>query len=249
MSVSIQQLMAHCSDILQPQQFSDYCPNGLQVEGCDTIHRLVTGVTASLALLERAVQSRAEAILVHHGYFWKGEAQCITGMRKKRLSLLLEKDVNLIVYHLPLDAHPVFGNNVQLANRLGIEIDEDYDGGVVYRGRISKPCTAQAFAEHIGHSLERTPLWIDGGKHSISTVAWCSGAAQSYIEQAVALGVDAFISGEISEATVHVARESGIHYFAAGHHATERYGVQALGKELACQFDIEHTFIDCDNPV
>jgi dinuclear metal center YbgI/SA1388 family protein len=238
---------------LEPDRFSDYCPNGLQVEGRADVAKIVSGVTACQALLDAALSARADLILVHHGYFWKGEDLRIRGMRKKRLQTLLANDLNLVAYHLPLDAHPDLGNNRQLARVIGLEqpqpLNSDDPRELVWQGRLPRPMTPDSLAEHIAGRLGRTPLYAGSGVAEIQTIGWCTGAAQGFVERACAAGLDAFLSGEISEPTVHSARENGIHYFAAGHHATERYGVQALGERLAAEFSIEHEFIDVDNPV
>lgn len=239
-------------DLLKPGKFRDYCPNGLQVEGREQIRRVVTGVTACQALLDAALVEEADAVLVHHGYFWKNEDPRVRGMKRQRLHTLLRHDLNLFAYHLPLDAHPDLGNNTQLARRLGLTVtgwlgDDDSSLGLV--GRLPDPMPAAEFATLVEDVLGRETLHIGEAEDEIETIAWCTGAAQGFIDQAQAAGVDAYLSGEISEPTVHFARETGIHYFAAGHHATERYGVQAVGEWLARQFDIEHIFIDIDNPV
>ena len=252
MSTTLTDLLAAAAALLAPERFQDYCPNGLQVEGRQRIQRLVSGVTASQALLEAARDVGADAVLVHHGYFWKGETPVVTGMKRNRLRLLLEHDISLVAYHLPLDAHPELGNNAQLARLLDIDVTGGLQatanpiGNV---GRLREAQSAAAFAETVARKLGRAPQLIVGGEHPIRTLVWCTGAAQGYIEQAAALGVDAFLSGEISEQTVHSARELGLHFIAAGHHATERYGVRALGDHLAAQLHIEHRFIDIDNPV
>jgi len=245
------ELVATANRVLHPESFQDYCPNGLQVEGRASVRKLVSGVTASLALLEAAYAAGADAIIVHHGYFWKNEAPAVVGMKRKRLQFLLENDLSLLAYHLPLDAHPELGNNAQLARRLGIRVT----GGLQMSanpigniGELPQPLAASVFADVVSRALGRKAQLIAGGSHPIKTIAWCTGAAQSYIEEAAAHGVDAFLSGEISEPTVHVARELGLHYIAAGHHATERYGIQALGEYLAGELDVEHQFIDIDNP-
>ena len=252
MAVSLREICAECNELLRPRQFTDYCPNGLQVEGRSRIEKIVSGVTACGELIERAAAAGAHALLVHHGYFWKGESPVISGYRKSRIAALLKNDLSLIAFHLPLDVHEEFGNNVQLARRLGLKIEGDihrHDGfPLVLRGRMENPLTLDEFSIQVGESLDHQPLAISGGDHSIDTLAWCTGAAQGYIEQAIDAGVDAYLSGEISEQTVHAARESGLHYLAAGHHATERYGVQALGAHLAEKFGIEHEFIDVPNP-
>ncbi len=247
------ELVEYCDRYLDAAGFRDYCPNGLQVEGRPGVQRLITGVTASQALIDAALAAGADALLVHHGYFWKGEDARITGIKQRRLKSLLQQDVSLLAYHLPLDAHPTVGNNVQLAQQLGLVVSgrggEAGGPELLFHGELEVALAPAGLADHIELRLGRRPQHIPGAGDRIQRVAWCSGAAQSYIEQAVALGVDAFISGEISEPTVHIARECGVHYFAAGHHATERYGVQALGAHLADRFGLEHHFIDIDNPV
>ena len=244
------QMVRILDEKLNPAAFRDYCPNGLQVEGRGQIRRLVTGVTACQALLDAALIEEADAVLVHHGYFWKNEEQAIRGIRKQRLQTLLRHDLNLFAYHLPLDAHPTLGNNAELGRRLGLTVTGLLrDDGIGLVGHLPEPMPALEFAELIEDVVGREALHIGEAEDEIETVAWCTGAAQGFIEQAQAKGVDAYLSGEISEPTVHFARETGIHYFAAGHHATERYGVQAVGEWLAREYGIEHVFIDIDNPV
>jgi len=249
--IDLNSLVAYTDSHLEADRFSDYCPNGLQVEGRREVRRVVSGVTASLALIEAAIEARADLLLVHHGYFWRGEDPRIVGPKQRRLGLLLGARINLLAYHLPLDAHPLHGNNAQLAARLGLAVDGRFGpgegGGIGMHGHSETPFTGAEFAEHVRRVLGRSPLHVPG-PGPVRTVAWCTGAAQGLIDEAARIGVDAYITGEVSERTVHVARESGIHFFAAGHHATERYGVQALGAHLAEQFDIEHRFIDIDNP-
>jgi len=247
--ISPQDLQRYLNNLLEIDQFKDYCPNGLQVEGKLHITRLVTGVTASLALIEAALDSHADAILVHHGYFWKNENACITGIKQRRLKQLLAADVNLFAYHLPLDAHPQYGNNVQLAKRLGFQIKGSLAAApLVLLGTLNQPIAGVVLSGLLLQHLAHEPIHVVGTQRLIEKVAWCTGGAQSYIEQAALHGVDAYISGEISEATTHIAREYGIDYFAAGHHATERYGVQALGEHLATHFKLNHHFIDIPNP-
>lgn len=247
--VALKQLSAYCDDFLNIADFQDYCPNGLQVEAGDNVTRLVTGVSASLALIEAAVERQADALLVHHGYFWKGENPCLTGMKGRRIRTLMENGLSLLAYHLPLDMHPEVGNNARLAHYLGIvEVAPSAACKDLWVGRLPTPMRAVEFAGFIQNSLLREPLHIGLPDAYISSVGWCTGGAQDYIEIAAEAGVDAFISGEISERTVLQARELGIHYYAAGHHATERYGVQCLGEKLAEVFQLEHQFVDIANP-
>lgn len=235
---------------LAVSRFRDYCPNGLQVEGRAEVRRIATGVTASQAVLEAATAWGADAIVVHHGYFWRSEDAAITGIKKRRVAHLLKHDVSLLAYHLPLDAHPALGNNAQLGEMLGlVEQGRFGEQEIAMHGVLAQPQNLQQFARHIQQTLQRAPQVIGHANPNIVRIAWCSGGGQSYFEQAVALGVDAFLTGEISEQNVHVAQETGVAFIAAGHHATERYGVQALGEHLAARFGLEHRFFDQDNPV
>jgi len=246
-------LSYYLHNLLSVDQFSDYCPNGLQVEGRREINKIVSGVTACQALLDAAIECQADAVFVHHGYFWKNEASVISGMKRKRLATLLAHDMNLFAYHLPLDAHLVYGNNVQLAQVLQLQMTDcaDLDGNpnMLFFGSVLEKMSGPMFAQHIAQCLQREPLYVSGTSDSVEKVAWCSGAAQSFIEQALLHDADAYISGEVSEQTVHIAREAGIHFYAGGHHATERYGIKALGEHLQQRFALEHEFIDIDNPV
>ncbi len=245
-----EELVEYLDGLLEPGKFRDYCPNGLQVEGRPAVRRVVAGVTASQALLDAAVACDADAILVHHGYFWKGEDARVTGLRKRRLGTLLAHDINLLAYHLPLDAHPVLGNNAQLASRLGWQPDGRFgEQDIAWLGRSTDQEDAFSLAARVSRVLGREPLLVGGSARPVRRIAWCSGGAQGYFEQAIALGVDAYISGEISEQTVHLARESGVAYLACGHHATERYGVQALAAHLAENCGLDCRFVDIDNPV
>ncbi|WP_061019538.1 Nif3-like dinuclear metal center hexameric protein [Vibrio splendidus] len=248
------QLEKLLNEKLQPQQIKDYCPNGLQVEGATEVKRIVTGVTASQALIDRAVELNADALLVHHGFFWKGESEAIRGMKGKRIRTLIKNDINLLGYHLPLDIHPELGNNAKLAELLEIEVEGGLEGhpqSVAMFGKLKAPMTGTEFAAKIDQVLNRKPLHIapENQDKMITTVGWCTGGGQDYIELAASQGIDAFISGEISERTTYSAREQDIHYFAAGHHATERYGVKALGEWLAKEHGLDVEFIDIDNPV
>ena len=242
-------LTHYLDGLLDAARFKDYCPNGLQVEGRAEVLRIVAGVTASQALVDAAIARDADAILVHHGWFWRGEDGRITGFRKARLQALLAHDINLIGYHLPLDSHLQLGNNAQLASRLGITVEGRFgEQDIGWVGRV-EATTLASFARSVGASLMRVPQVIGQADRVVSRIAWCTGGAQGYFEQAAALGVDAYLSGEISEQTVHLARESGVAYIAAGHHATERYGVQALAAHLAEKFGLDCEFVDIDNPV
>jgi len=248
--VKINELNHYTQQLMQVARFKDYCPNGLQVEGRAEINKIVTGVTASMALLEAAHQAGADLILVHHGYFWRNEAPELVGIKRKRIKFLLEHDINLMAYHLPLDAHGEFGNNVQLGKLLGFDA-QNYTGAddLIAYAELAADLPLSVIANLVEQRLGRPVLTIGEATQSIKKVAWCTGAAQGYIDQAIALGADLFISGEISEQTVHQSLESGVAYISAGHHATERYGVQALGRHLAEKFDLEHVFIDIHNPV
>ncbi|MGK9067272.1 Nif3-like dinuclear metal center hexameric protein [Stutzerimonas chloritidismutans] len=251
MAVALSTLVAYADRYLNAGKIADYCPNGLQVEGRAEVSRIVSGVTASQALLDAAVEAGADVVLVHHGYFWKNEDPRVLGMKQRRLRTLLLNDISLLAYHLPLDVHPEVGNNVQLARVLGLleegPLEPDNPRSVGLVGSLPEPLLPSELAARIQRELGREPLTV-AGTAPIQRIAWCTGGAQGYIEQAVAAGADAYLTGEVSEQTVHVARETGISFFAAGHHATERYGVQALGEHLARQFGIEHRFIDCPNP-
>ncbi|WP_286272753.1 Nif3-like dinuclear metal center hexameric protein [Thalassotalea hakodatensis] len=243
----------YLNTLLKPEIIKDYCPNGLQIAGTNTVNKVVTGVTATQALIERAIEEKADALIVHHGYFWKNESYVIKGMKHKRIKALLLNDINLFGYHLPLDIHPELGNNAQLAKLFGIDITGPLETGnpqsVSLQGRLNAPTNGEDFARLISEKLERKCLHIAPNiDKPIYTVAWCSGGGQNFIELAAELGIDAFISGEISEQTTHVAREMNIHYFAAGHHATERYGAKALAEKIATDLSLDATFIDIDNP-
>lgn len=244
------ELQACLDQLLDCSRFNDYCPNGLQVEGRAQVQRVLCGVTASRALIERAINEKADAIIVHHGWFWRGEDLRLTGFRRQRMALLLAHDINLFAYHLPLDAHSELGNNAQLGRVLGWEFDALCSTQpLVALGRLSHSTPAAEVARMVAARLAREPLLIGEPDREVRRVAWCSGGAQDYFEQAIAAGVDLFLSGEISERTVHLARETGVAYLAAGHHATERYGIQALASWLAQQHGLETSFADIDNPV
>jgi dinuclear metal center YbgI/SA1388 family protein len=259
MATSLAELTRYCDDTLHSERFSDYCPNGLQVEGRAEVRRLACAVTANLSVLEEARHWGADALLVHHGYFWRGEAAPVVGMKRRRLITLLEAQVSLLAYHLPLDAHPRLGNNAQFGARLGFAHCEPLDPSdpeqLGSRSALPEPRRLADLCRDIEALTERAPLLVgapqsvEQGEVMVQRIGWCTGAAQGYLSRAAACGVEVFISGEISEQTVHEARELGVAYIAAGHHATERYGVQALAGAAAERFDLHWRFIDCDNPV
>jgi dinuclear metal center YbgI/SA1388 family protein len=233
---------------LEPARFKDYGPNGLQVEGRTEVRRLVCGVTASLALIDAAIAADADAVLVHHGLFWRGQDGRVTGWMKRRLARLLQHDINLFAYHLPLDAHPALGNNAQLGARLGWTADGRFgDQDLGFTAAI-EPTTLEAVAAQLRTLTGREVTAVPGDGRPLRRVAWCTGGAQGYFEAAIAAGADAFVTGEISEPQAHYARETGVAYLAAGHHATERYGVQAVGEKLAAELGLDYGFIDVDNP-
>ncbi len=252
MSVSNSQLLQSLNCLLKPEKVKDYCPNGLQVEGKKKVTKLVTGVTASQALIDHAVSINADAILVHHGYFWKGESPCITGMKRKRIQTLLQHNINLYAYHLPLDIHPTLGNNAQLARLLGITdilpLEENNPQSVVMQGKFEGGISPIELTRLLSTKLAKNPLHEPAIKTKIETVAWCTGGGQGYIALAAEKGIDAYITGEVSEQTIHTAREMDIHFYAAGHHATERYGVKTLGEYIQQKLGIEAVFVDIDNP-
>jgi dinuclear metal center YbgI/SA1388 family protein len=247
-------LINYLDELLQASQIKDFCPNGLQVQGSAEIKKIISGVTASQALIDQAIEHQADALLVHHGYFWKNEPAPLTGMKYQRIKKLMDNNINLIAYHLPLDIHGELGNNAQLAKLLGIEVTGPLELGnpfsVSVQGEFSEAISGQGLAERINQALARDCLHI--APHSnkpIKTVAWCTGGGQGYIELAAQQGIDAFISGEVSEQTTHICHEMDIHFFASGHHATERYGAKALGEHLEEKFGLDVTFIDINNPV
>jgi dinuclear metal center YbgI/SA1388 family protein len=245
-------VLSALDDLLQPARFKDYGPNGLQVEGRPEIHRIVSGVTASLALIEAAVAAQADAIFVHHGLFWRGQPGTVTGWMKQRLALLLRHDINLYAYHLPLDAHPTLGNNAQLGVQLGLEgvgcFGDNHLGFLGQRTDGGLFASAQDLAAHIEKQLNRPPVLIAPAQAAIKKIAWCTGGAQGYFEAAIAAGADVFITGEISEPQAHYAHECGVAFIACGHHASERYGAPAVAAFVAAQLGLEHIFIDIDNP-
>lgn len=249
MTLHRDELAEYLNTYLDVDRFTDYSPNGLQVAGRSEIRRIVTGVTASQRLIDEAIERQADAILVHHGYFWKGEPAPVTGIKRNRLAALLRHDINLYAYHLPLDAHMEVGNNVKLAELMGWEIAGEVPGTLALTGRVGATETGASLREALREAMEYDVIHIGEDEDEIETVAWCTGAAQGFLQHAIDAGVDAFVSGEISEPTVHLARESGVHYYSAGHHATERGGPEALGRHLGQRFSISVEFIDLPIPV
>ena len=242
------ELQTALDSLLQPERFKDYCPNGLQVEGAQTVRKVVSGVTASLALIDAAIAQGADTIFVHHGLFWRGQDGRVTGWMRQRLGRLLEHNINLFAYHLPLDALPELGNNAQLGMQLGLAADARF--GEQQLGCVASADFAdvQALALRVESVLARPAVLVPGRGGPLRRIAWCTGGAQNYFEAAIAAGADAFITGEISEPQTHLARETGVAYLACGHHATERYGAPAVAAHVAAQFGLEHQFIDIDNP-
>jgi dinuclear metal center YbgI/SA1388 family protein len=252
------ELLATFNSLLQPERFKDYGPNGLQVEGKTKVRRIVSGVTASLGLIEAAAAWQADAIFVHHGLFWRGQDGRVTGWMKQRLALLLAHDINLYAYHLPLDAHPELGNNAQLGRLLGLaphagEAGRFGESGLGFMGRSLGEvfAAADSLAAHVSAVLGRQVVLVDrpaGSTAEIQQIAWCTGGAQGYFEAAIEAGADVFITGEISEPQAHYAREMGVAYIACGHHASERYGAPAVAAHVAEKHGLLHRFIDIDNP-
>jgi dinuclear metal center YbgI/SA1388 family protein len=251
--IKLSDLTQYLNQLLTPAAVQDYCPNGLQVGGRESIQKILTGVSATQALFEKAIEEKADTILVHHGFFWKNESPCVVGVRYKRLHTLLQNNISLIAYHLPLDLHSELGNNVQLGQLLDILLERRFRAmgveGLGFLGNLKKPISPELFSQQIEAKLDRIPIHIPGNSPQISKVAWCTGAAHGVLEDAITQGADTFITGELSESSVNLARDAGIHLYGAGHHATERYGIKALGEHLAQKYSLDHTFVDIDNPI
>jgi dinuclear metal center YbgI/SA1388 family protein len=251
--MQLHEFESYLNNLLKPEQMKDFCPNGLQIQGREKVSKVITGVTATQALIEQAIAEKADALVVHHGFFWKNESYVIRGMKHKRIKALLANDISLFAYHLPLDIHPSLGNNAQLATLFSINnvapLEEGNALSVAVRGDFPSEVSPKALEQRINEKLNRTCLHIaPPSNKAIKTVAWCSGGGQGYIELAAEHGIDAFISGEVSEQTTHVAREMDIHFYCAGHHATERYGAKALAEYINQHLPLEAKFIDMDNP-
>jgi dinuclear metal center YbgI/SA1388 family protein len=246
----LSELRDYNASLLQTALFKDYCPNGIQVEGRAEVRRIATAVTASQAVLDAAIAWGADAILVHHGYFWRGEASEIVGIKKRRIAQLLRHDVSLLAYHLPLDAHPFLGNNAQLGKHLALSNTRQFgEQNIAWIGELAEPMRLAAFGTKISTTLQREPQILGDADKMIRRVGWCSGGAQGYFEAAIAQGVDVYVTGEVSEPCFHLAHEYGVGFIAAGHHATERFGIQALGEHLASQLGLFHRFFDEENPI
>ena len=250
MSVARQELENYIGQYLRVSLFRDYCPNGVQIEGRESIQRVATAVTASMAAIEAAQAIGADALLVHHGYFWKGEAAPVVGTKKARIARLLAADINLFAYHLPLDAHPDVGNNATLGKLLGARTVSQFgDQNLACIGELDAPLTFAQLGARLHTSLNRVPLLLGDTDQPVRRIAWCTGGAQSFFHEAATLDIDCFITGEASEFVTHLAQESGVAFIAAGHHATERGGVRALGDHLSLQFGLDVTHLEIPNPV
>lgn len=249
-SVDRQILSAWFDDTLSPQHFKDYCPNGLQIQGASRVKLLACAVTASINAIEAAREQGAQALLVHHGYFWRGEDPCVVGIKHRRIQLLLKHNISLFAYHLPLDVHPTLGNNAQLGARLGWAVDERFgEQNLICATQLKAPIQAAQLAQILKRQLKQAPLLVGDLNRSVQRIAWCTGGAQDSLQDAINAGCDAFVSGEISERTTHLARETGVIYAAAGHHATERFGVQALARAASEALGVAWCFVDDPNPV
>jgi dinuclear metal center YbgI/SA1388 family protein len=242
-------LIGHLDEILNPQSFEDYGPNGLQVPGSQDITTVVTGVSAGIELFERAAAEGAELVLVHHGLLWKGPPQPLDRAAKRRLQLLFDHDINLVAYHLPLDGHPEHGNNALLAAGLGAAVEGPFAGGIGVSARWAQPVGAQELRKRVAALTDREPLLVAAGPDRVQRIAIVSGGGQGYLGEAIATGHDAFLTGEAAERNFNEAREAGVHFLAAGHYATETFGVRRLGELLAARFGIRHVFIDVPNPI
>ena len=248
--MKLSELADYNASLLQTVQFKDYCPNGVQIEGRAEVHKIATAVTASQQVIDEAISWGADAIIVHHGYFWRNEDACVAGIKKRRIAALLKHDVSLMAYHLPLDAHAELGNNAQLGKLLGISEQKRFaEQNIACIGTLNTPVMLSQFAKQVADSLQRVPQVVGNAGQVIRNVAWCSGGGQGYFDTAIAQGADVYLTGEISEQSFHLANESGVAFIAAGHHATERLGVQALGEHLAAKFNLQHCFFDQNNPV
>ena len=249
----LQDIIQWCDQTLKSTEFKDYAPNGLQIEGKTEVRKILAAVTASQDAIDAAIRENADLLLVHHGYFWKGEAYPITGMRGKRIKSLIQHDISLLAYHLPLDSHPSLGNNAAIADLLKLERIEALDPSERHPigniGYLNQPMPVEEFKKFVSEKLKFDAIHLPADKTMIEKVGFCTGGAQDFIVKAAEQGCDAYISGEVSERTFYEAKELGVHYFACGHHATERYGVQRLGQAISEQFDIEYVYFELNNPI
>ena len=249
----LQDIIQWCDQTLKSPEFKDYAPNGLQIEGKTEVRKILAAVTASQDAIDAAIRENADLLLVHHGYFWKGEAYPITGMRGKRIKSLIQHDISLLAYHLPLDSHPSLGNNAAIADLLKLERIEALDPSERHPigniGYLNQPMPVEEFKKFVSEKLKFDAIHLPADKTMIEKVGFCTGGAQDFIVKAAEQGCDAYISGEVSERTFYEAKELGVHYFACGHHATERYGVQRLGQAISEQFDIEYVYFELNNPI
>lgn len=244
-----QHLIKILDDLLHPELFKDYAPNGLQVEGKSEISRIVTAVSATQNVLDQALALKADALLVHHGWFWRGENPAVVTTKYRRLKTLMSGEINLVAYHLPLDAHVTLGNNAQMAKLLAAtDVIQGGENSFIWSGLVS-PITVQRLACHLEKNLNRPPLVLGDQTKTVSRLAWCSGAAEDFFEEAIAIGADAYISGEATERTTHLARETHVPFLVCGHHATERLGIKALSDWLSENHGLECIFVDDENPI
>ena len=246
------ELEQYIQELLDIGRFQDYAPNGLQVEGRPEIQTIATAVSASLNVIEQAIEKGVDALLVHHGYFWKGESAQIRGIKKNRLSALIKSDMNLFAYHLPLDAYRPWGNNASIAQKLGANVTDvlpwNRQENLLWIGELPDAQSPSKFLEQLKALYGPQAVHVDVGRHSIKRIAWCSGGAQDVMEEALVYPIDAFITGEFSERTYYLAKESNVHFYAIGHYASEKDGIFHLGQHLSHQFGLQHIFIDEPNP-
>ena len=249
----LKEIIQWCDETLNTHEFKDYAPNGLQIEGRSDVQKILCAVTASQEAIEAAIAQNADILLVHHGYFWKGEPYPITGMRGKRIKSLIQHDISLVGYHLPLDSHPTLGNNAAIAECLALEnlqaLDPSERHPIGNIGFLKHAMSATEFRDYLTARLGFNTIHLPAEKNQIQKVGFCTGAAQDFIGKAAEQGCDAFISGEVSERTYYEAKELDVHYYACGHHATERYGVQRLAKAISEQFNIEYSYFELNNPI
>ena len=250
---NLNEIIQWCDQTLKSHEFKDYAPNGLQIEGTSEVKKILCAVTASQTAIDAAVAYGADLLLVHHGYFWKGEPYPITGMRGKRIKSLIQHDISLVGYHLPLDSHPTIGNNAAIADLLELEhiqaLDPNERNPIGNIGYLKSAMSPEVFKQFASEKLGFDAIHLPADKTSIQKVGFCTGGAQDYIKKAADQDCDAYISGEVSERTFYEAQELNVHYYACGHHATEKYGVQRLAKAISEQFNIEYSYFELNNPI